>query len=114
MKKLIQDIRNQPLHIRKRFMWTMVVIVFAIVGYIGFSSIGENFATLVNPDRAEEKALALETEEGDSPFQLFADIYGSIADGVTGLFDDDEVKEVEVLKTENRNPYINPQNFPIE
>ncbi|HLC99894.1 MAG TPA: hypothetical protein VJC11_02955, partial [Patescibacteria group bacterium] len=70
--KLLDEIREQPLHIRKIFMWTLVVITFSFIGYAWFDSTQKDFVALLNRDSVpaeQERALAQTTHEPASPFQ---------------------------------------------
>ncbi|TSC90908.1 MAG: hypothetical protein CEN90_740 [Parcubacteria group bacterium Licking1014_17] len=49
MKELLNEIKNQPEHIRKIFMWVCVIIVFSIIGFGWFRTTQKQFANLLNP-----------------------------------------------------------------
>ena len=67
MKKLIQEIRKQPLYIRHIFMWTMVVITFSVVGFLWYRETENNFVALLNPKPSPQATAAAQTQES-SPF----------------------------------------------
>lgn len=62
MNKLLEEIRSQPAHIREIFMWSCVVIVFSMVGFVWFKQTTKQFVALMHPEEAQERALA-EKEE---------------------------------------------------
>ena len=64
MKQLLQEIRNQPPHIREIFMWLCVVISFSVVSFFWFQSTAKEFVALVNPEKAEaSRALAQQNQK---------------------------------------------------
>lgn len=78
MKSILDEIRQQPEHIRHIFMWVCVVIVFSVVGFIWFRQTTKQFVALLHPEEAEVRALA----EKNKPKQPspFATIFGTIGD----------------------------------
>lgn len=67
MRKIIQEIRQQPLHIRKIFMWTSVAVVSSLVVFIGIRDTQKKFVALLNPKtQAETTALAAKEQNNNS------------------------------------------------
>ena len=91
MRGILYEIKQQPEHIRKAFMWVLVVITFSVVGFVGFRNTEQRFVALLNPGQAqEERALAEKTKiQTPSPFAtIFNDfIYDNIM--MSGLLPDD-------------------------
>ena len=58
MRSVLDEIRQQPEHIRHVFMWTMVVITFSVVGFVWFRQTTKQFVALLHPEEAEVRALA--------------------------------------------------------
>lgn len=73
MKNLLREIRQQPEHIRSLFMWTFVVIVFSVVGFVWFRNTGEKFVALLNPEQAEARRVLARDLPKESP-SLFANL----------------------------------------
>lgn len=93
MNKLLQEIRNQPEHIRHVIMWLCVVITFSLVGYVWFRSTQSKFVAMLHPEEFKqqliERGLALEkTKETGSPLSglghSFALLKASLADLLSG------------------------------
>lgn len=79
MKSLLQEIKNQPPHIRKIFMWLMVVITFSVVGFIWFKNTEKRFVALLNPEQAQESRALAEKIKAQTP-SPFATIFSSWSD----------------------------------
>ena len=65
MKHLIQEIRNQPDHIRELLAGLCTVIVVTLVGVVWFNSFQHNIYALLNPDqetRNQEQLFAGNTQ----------------------------------------------------
>lgn len=78
MKSLLEEIRQQPEHIRHIFMWTMVVITFSVVGFVWFRQTTKQFVALLHPEEEQQRVLA----EKNKPQQPspFATIFNSLRD----------------------------------
>ena len=78
MPSILEEIRQQPEHIRHIFMWTMVVITFSVVGFVWFRQTSKQFVALLHPEEAQERALA----EKNKPKQPspFATIFATMGD----------------------------------
>lgn len=72
--KLLDEIRQQPLHIRKIFMWCMVVITFSMVGLWYANSTKNQIVALLNtnPPAGTQNSAVAEESQGSSPFALMA------------------------------------------
>lgn len=83
--KILDEIRQQPEHIRHVFMWTMVVITFSVIGFVWFRQTTKQFVTLLHPEEAEARALAegkertLRQAQGKQ-LSPFATIFGTLGD----------------------------------
>lgn len=93
MRSLLEEIRQQPLHIRYIFMWTMVVITFSVVGFVWFRQTTNQFVALLHPEEAQERALAEQEEtlrqaQGKqlSPFATIFDAVGDLRANILELF----------------------------
>lgn len=89
--KLLQEIRQQPLHIRHLFMWTSVVISFSLVGFFWFQSTKDNVVALLNPKAAQEaqtRQLAQQqhTDKSPSPFALIKNSWASLTANMSELW----------------------------
>jgi hypothetical protein len=115
MRSLLDEIRQQPEHIRHIFMWTMVVITFSVVGFVWFRQTTRQFVALLHPEEAQERALA----EKDRPKQPspFATIFSAIGDlraNISELLADPkqslDINNGSTVPIEERVP---PQKLPI-
>lgn len=84
MRSILEEIRQQPQHIREVFMWTCVVIVFSVIGFVWFRQTTRQFVALLHPEEAKERALAegkertLRQAQGKQP-SPFATIFDSVS-----------------------------------
>ena len=80
MFKLLQEIRQQPEHIRHVMMWLCVVIVFSMVGFVWFRSTQEKFVAMLHPEEykqfQEERKLA--KQGSDSPLAGLWNSFGTL------------------------------------
>lgn len=88
MKSLLQEIKEQPEHIRHVFMWVCVVIVFSVVGFVWFKSTEKKFVALLNPEQAQEsQALAEKAKtQTPSPFATIFSSWGELKANISELF----------------------------
>lgn len=88
MPKLLDEIRQQPEHIRHVMMWLCVVIVFSLVGFVWFKSTQEKFVAMLHPEefkqRQEQRILAREGQVG-SPLAGLWDSWGVLRASISEL-----------------------------
>jgi hypothetical protein len=89
MKSLLEEIRQQPEHIRHVFMWLMVVICFSVIGFVWFRSTSKQFVALLHPETAQDQALADSNKpKQPSPFATifnsFKDLQANISELISG------------------------------
>lgn len=82
MLKILDEIRQQPLHIRKLFMWTMVVISFSLVGTFWFNKTRGDVVAMIHGE-TEKKT----TDEQASPFATIKDSLSDLRANISELFD---------------------------
>lgn len=109
MKSLIREIRQQPLHIRKIFMWTFVVITFSGIGYLGFQQTTGNFVALLNPKTAAEQEAVPDTNA--SPFALIRDSWQSLRASIGNAFSNQDLFD-QVRQQPSVAPVV-PQKLPV-
>ena len=86
MKSLLEEIRQQPEHIRHVFMWTMVVITFSVIGFVWFRQTTKQFVTLLHPEEAQERALAEKSKpKQPSPFATIFATMGDLRANISEL-----------------------------
>ena len=85
MKSLLQEIKEQPEHIRHIFMWTSVVIVFSIVGFVWFRNTEKKFVALLNPEQAQEERALAEKTKTPSPFATILNAWGDLRANISEL-----------------------------
>lgn len=87
--KLLDEIRQQPEHIRHLFMWTLVVITFSVVGFVWFGGAQKRFAALINPNQQQNgTALADAADKKDqapSPFEAIVNTIGNLRANISEL-----------------------------
>ncbi len=84
---ILDEIREQPEHIRHAFMWVLVVITFSVVGFVWFRNTEKKFVALLNPEQAEiERALAERTKtQTPSPFATIFDAWDNLRANISEL-----------------------------
>ncbi len=73
MAGIIEEIKNQPAHIREVFMWLCIVITFSVVSFFWFQSTAKEFVAMVNPVQAEQER-ALAQKNGQDQLSVLATI----------------------------------------
>ena len=74
--KLLDEIRQQPLHIRKTFMWVMVTLTFSSIGFLWVNATKDKVVALLNFDAQEEQDL--DEPKGASPFAFLKESWDSL------------------------------------
>lgn len=113
MRTLLEEIRNQPAHIREIFMWLSVVIVFSAVSFFWFQSTAKQFVALVNPQKAkDDRALAQKNKlEQQSVLAVIGQSADTLKDGIAEFFGFTEDKTTEFIGSYRSEP-IPPNLFP--
>ena len=88
MGGILHEIKQQPEHIRKAFMWVLVVITFSVVGFVWFRNTEKRFVALLNPEQAQEsRALAEKTKaQTPSPFATIFSSWDDLKANISELF----------------------------
>jgi hypothetical protein len=117
MKSILQEIKEQPPHIREMFMWVCVVITFSVIGFAWFKSTTKQFVALLNPEEVQEtRAIA---KEQPSPFATLALSFKDLTASVARLFDFSSDNNLEIInipnlpKAEINRPTVLPQKLPL-
>ena len=99
MKKLLNEIREQPEHIREIFMWVMVVMTFSVVGFFTMRSTFGRLAVLINPDAAdsENTTVIVKDKQNNSPLDLLGESASDIKANLSDLFKSSDDGNVEIL-----------------
>lgn len=84
---VLHEIKQQPEHVRKTFMWVLVVMTFSVVGFVWFRNTEEKFVALLNPEQAQEqRALAEKIKAGTpSPFATIFDAWKNLRANISEL-----------------------------
>ena len=84
---ILYEINQQPEHIRKAFMWVLVVITFSVVGFVWFRNTEQRFVARLNPEQAEvERALAEKTKtQTPSPFATIFNAWNDLRTNISEL-----------------------------
>ena len=123
MKRLLEEIRSQPAHIREIFMWSCVVIVFSMVGFVWFKQTTKQFVALMHPEEAQERALAEKEGVGStelatgqskllSPFATILNAVSDLRANISELLMGPESMDINIqpLAPEKEIP---PQRLPL-
>ena len=115
MKSILDEIKQQPPHIRELFMWVCVVITFSIVGFTWFRSTTKQFVALLNPNEIQQ-TNQFAKEERVSPFSTFASSLKDLQANLGELFNLAKRQnnfEVEGGKEVNTQESVLPQKLPL-
>jgi cytosine/uracil/thiamine/allantoin permease len=116
MKSLLKEIREQPEYIRHIFMWTCVIIVFSIIGFVWFKNTEKRFVALLNPSETQqERALAEKTKtQPPSPFATIFNAWENLKANISELI---LGKQVEFNVNNNKGgleeEQLPPQKLPL-
>jgi cytosine/uracil/thiamine/allantoin permease len=88
MRGLLNEIRQQPEHIRHVFMWVCVVIIFSVVGFVWFRNTERRFVALLNPEQAREERMLAEKikTQTPSPFATISGAWNELKANISELF----------------------------
>lgn len=115
MKSILDEIRQQPPHIREIFMWVSVVITFSIIGFAWFRSTTKQFVALLNPNEIQQTSQFAK-EEKISPFSTFTSSLKDLRANLGELFNLAKRQnnfEVQGGKEVNTQEPILPQKLPL-
>lgn len=104
IKELIKEIRQQPEHIRSLFMWSFVVIVSSVIGFVWFRNTQREFVALLNPERAQEnRALASNNDQNNtpSPFASIGSVFGGFMANISELVNIKKTNNFEITNSYN-------------
>src|SRR3989344_3810178 len=115
MRSILNEIREQPEHIRHIFMWLCVVITFSVIGFVWFRSTTRQFVALMHPEQAQERVLAKKNNpKHPSPFvtifSVWVNLRADISELLTGPESSLEIKNG-TPRTEKME--VPPQKLPI-
>lgn len=116
IKNLLQEIRQQPPHIREVFMWVCVVIVFSVVGWAWFRQTQKQFVALLHPEQAEEARVLAEENKQKQPPSPFATIFSSLGDlraNISELFAGSKPNVLEFGSSVNPQQEVPPNELPL-
>ena len=119
MRKILEEIKQQPPHIREVFMWLCVVITFSLIGFAWFRSTSEQFVALLNPDQVNGNQVGQAKPKTTTPPSPFANLFISFKDltaNIRTLFDfSGQANEVEVVRPvrPTPTPTVPAQQLPI-
>jgi hypothetical protein len=118
MRSILQEIKEQPPHIREMFMWVCVVITFSVIGFAWFKTTSIQFVALLNPGQIEE-TRALAQKEEPSPFATLYLSFKDLTANIVQLFDFSKTNDLEINNSivlppaEINQPIISPQKMPL-
>ncbi len=117
---MYKEIRQQPEHIRKIFMWTSVVIVFSFISFFWARSTQRQLVALLNPDgdaTSNEQGLAVDqtpTPVPDSPFQTIVGSFRDLRANLGEIFQFKNLGKTDVVNsTVPEQTPVAPQALPI-
>jgi len=85
MKKIIREIKNQPEHIRKTFMWLSVIVVFSFIFIIGIRETERKITALINPELLKEENTT-NLADNSSPFNVLGRYFSGLRASIGDVF----------------------------
>ncbi len=82
--KLLDEIRQQPKHIRMIFMWLIVVVTFSVFGFWYLGTLGENVTTALNTTGEPAKSQA-KSDTSTSPFSAMGKSFSNLGASISKL-----------------------------
>lgn len=108
---LLDDIRNQPKHIREMMFAFCVIITVSLVGLIWFRSFEEDLFVLINPD-PEKQAQFYANRDKNTPVLLasFNNTLATLRGAVSEIFllGSDNVDKEESISKSSQKTYLLP------
>jgi len=112
MKGILEEIKEQPPHIREIFMWVCVVMTFSVIGFSWFRSTTKQFVALVNPEQArQDQMLAQNAPKSSSPFATISKSFDSLKASLAELFN--FAGKTNNIQIENDQPRVEPNLLPL-
>jgi len=112
MRKIINEIRNQPQHVRKLATILCTIAVVAVVALIWFQSFQNNIYTLLNPEQQTEAQDKLFAQESKSLFgsiiQVFSNGKAQISDFFSGQDNQSDILNSQNTQTAPKNVTTHP------
>ncbi|MBI2669837.1 MAG: hypothetical protein HYX20_01680 [Candidatus Yanofskybacteria bacterium] len=115
MKRILDEIRQQPEHIRHIFLWLCVVITFSVIGFVWFRQTTKQFIALMHPEEEQARILAEKNKpKHPSPFATIFNVWGNLRANISELLTGPESN----LEIQNSAPgtekiELPPQKLPI-
>lgn len=111
--KFLDDIKNQPQHVREIMFGLSVFITILLIGMVWFRSFQKNLYVLMNPEEDFEKALAVENAPVPSLFGFIWQTAGDIKGLASELLGGEEkaggnIYDPGKIKVESNNVYKLP------
>ncbi len=114
MKSLLEEIREQPPHIREVFMWVCVVITFSVVSFAWFRSTTKQIIAMVNPDQVEvSSGLAQNTSPFATIFSSVKDLQANIGELFNFANKSTSLEIQGSNTTQTKNLPLPPQKLPL-
>lgn len=114
MKSLLQEIREQPEHIRHIFMWVCVVIVFSAVGFVWFRQTSKQFVAMLHPEESQARALAEKNNpKQPSPFATIFSSLQSLRANISELFVGPKPVNINNGPAGTEQEQLPPQKLPL-
>ena len=122
MKGILDEIRQQPEHIRHIFMWLCVVITFSVIGFVWFRSTSKQFVALMHPEEeqarilaeAEQKTLRQTQGRQPSPFATIFSVWSNLRANISELLTGPESNlEIQNGATGIEKIEVPPQKLPL-
>ncbi len=86
MKKIIQEIRNQPPHVRELATVLCTIVVVAIVGLVWFRSFQKDIYAMLNPDQQPQAQDKLFAQQSKSLFGSILQVFSDGKAQISNLF----------------------------
>lgn len=115
MKSLLDEIHQQPEHIRHIFMWLCVVITFSVIGFVWFRQTTKQFVALMHPEEEQARILAEKNKpKQPSPLATIFSAWGNLRANISELLSG-PVSNLEINNGAPRTEKMEvpPQKLPV-
>ena len=111
MRKILHEIHQQPLHVRKVFAWTLIIISFLIVGAVWLKSTTSNIAEMLDINKKEAVAKKPDKKE-ESPFSAIGKSIGDLKANISELWSNRSEFDLEKFQQNAEEEPIPTQKLP--
>lgn len=95
MRKTIEKIKQQPIHIRETVVWVSAISVFSLVALVWFADFQSDSYALLNPNEVQQDDTVIveNDSEAASPLAALITSLSNLKSGISGLLNGDNIEQ---------------------